>query len=149
MIVRRASLCLLVDEGDGGEVGAAAQRRLVLRHLAAPRVRLDLAARGVAPARVAAIRVTFLPGARTNWHSHPFGQTLFVVSGVGRVGVRGGPVRVIRPGDTVWIPPGEEHWHGAAPDGPMAHIAIQEKDDGRTADWLEPVADADYLRTPE
>ncbi|MGR3781755.1 MAG: (R)-mandelonitrile lyase [Albimonas sp.] len=102
-----------------------------------------------APARVAAIRVTFLPGARTNWHSHPFGQTLFVVSGVGRVGVRGGPVRVIRPGDTVWIPPGEEHWHGAAPDGPMAHIAIQEKDDGRTADWLEPVADADYLRTPE
>ncbi|MDF2232017.1 cupin domain-containing protein [Albimonas sp. CAU 1670] len=102
-----------------------------------------------APARVAAIRVTFLPGARTNWHTHPFGQTLFVVSGFGRVGTRGGPVRIIRPGDAIWFAPGEEHWHGAAPDSPMAHIAMQEKDDGRTADWLEPVADADYLRTPE
>lgn len=102
-----------------------------------------------APARVASIRVTFLPGARTNWHTHPFGQTLFVVSGVGRVGTRGGPVRIVRPGDAVWFAPGEEHWHGAAPDGPMAHIAMQEKDDGRTADWLEPVADADYLKTPE
>ncbi|WP_339948431.1 cupin domain-containing protein [uncultured Albimonas sp.] len=102
-----------------------------------------------APARVASIRVTFLPGARTNWHTHPFGQTLFVVSGFGRVGTRGGPVRVVRPGDTVWFAPGEEHWHGAAPDSPMAHIAMQEKDDGRTADWLEPVAEDDYLKTPE
>lgn len=102
-----------------------------------------------APARVASIRVTFLPGARTNWHTHPFGQTLFVVSGFGRVGTRGGPVRVVRPGDTVWFAPGEEHWHGAAPDSPMAHIAMQEKDDGRTADWLEPVAEDDYLKTSE
>ena len=101
-----------------------------------------------APARVASIRVTFLPGARTNWHSHPFGQTLFVVSGRGLCGTRGGPVHVIRPGDAVWIPPGEEHWHGAAPGSPMAHIAIQEKQDGRTADWLEPVSDADYSKTP-
>lgn len=96
------------------------------------------------PARVRALRVTFEPGARTAWHTHPLGQTLHVLSGTGRVCTRGGAVQVIRAGDTVWIPPGEEHWHGAAPDQMMCHLAIQEGQDGRTADWLEQVSDAEY-----
>jgi quercetin dioxygenase-like cupin family protein len=100
------------------------------------------------PARVNAIRVSFEPGARTNWHTHPYGQTLHVLSGLGRVQSRGGPVREIRPGDTVWIPPGEEHWHGASPEAAMVHLAIQERKDGRPADWLEPVSDEDYLSAP-
>jgi quercetin dioxygenase-like cupin family protein len=97
-----------------------------------------------APARVRALRVTFEPGARTAWHTHPLGQTLHVLSGVGRIGTRDGTVRLIRAGDTVWIPPGEEHWHGATPDQIMCHLAIQEAEGGRAADWLEPVSDADY-----
>lgn len=97
-----------------------------------------------APARVRVLRVTFEPGARTAWHTHPLGQTLHVVSGVGLIGTRGGPVETIRAGDTVWIPPREEHWHGARPDRMMCHLAIQEEADGRTADWLEPVTDAEY-----
>ncbi|MGX0902566.1 quercetin dioxygenase-like cupin family protein [Roseovarius sp. MBR-79] len=97
-----------------------------------------------APARVRALRVTFEPGARTAWHTHPLGQTLHVVSGFGLIGTRGGPVEVIRAGDTVWIPPGEEHWHGAAPDRMMCHLAIQEAEDGRTADWLAHVTDVEY-----
>lgn len=96
------------------------------------------------PARVRAVMVTFEPGARTNWHSHPLGQTLHVVSGAGRVQLDGGPVQVINAGDTVWIDPGERHWHGAGPDTRMTHLAIQEALDGKTADWLEPVSDADY-----
>lgn len=91
-----------------------------------------------------ALRVTFAPAARTAWHTHPRGQTLHVLSGVGRVARRGGVVEVIRAGDTVWIPPGEEHWHGAAPDRMMCHLAIQESEDGRTAEWLEYVSDSDY-----
>jgi len=98
------------------------------------------------PARVAAARVTFEPGSRTAWHTHPLGQTLYVVAGVGRVQTEGGPVREILPGDTVWIPPGEKHWHGAAPDHGMTHIAIQEALDGSTVEWLEKVSDADYTR---
>lgn len=100
------------------------------------------------PARVRALRVTFEPGARTAWHTHPLGQTLHVISGVGLVGVRGAAPRVIRAEDTVWIPPGEEHWHGAGPDTMMVHLAIQEAQDGRVADWLELVGDADYLAPP-
>jgi quercetin dioxygenase-like cupin family protein len=96
------------------------------------------------PARVVAIRVTFAPGARTHWHTHPLGQTLHVLSGAGRFQTWGEAVRVIRPGDTIWIPPGEKHWHGAAPDCAMVHLAMQEKLDGATVDWLEPVSDADY-----
>ncbi len=98
------------------------------------------------PARLRALKVTFSPGARTAWHTHPLGQTLYVVSGVGRVGTRDGTTRIIRAGDTVWIPPGEEHWHGAAPDTMMSHIALQEALDGSAADWLEHVSDSDYLR---
>ncbi|MEX0318246.1 MAG: cupin domain-containing protein [Ruegeria sp.] len=99
------------------------------------------------PARVRALRVAFEPGARTAWHTHPLGQTLHVLSGCGLVGLRDEAPRVIRPGDTVWIPPREEHWHGAGPETAMEHLAIQEALDGRVADWLEKVLDADYLRT--
>ena len=98
-----------------------------------------------APARVRAYRVTFEPGSRTAWHTHPLGQTLHVLCGVGRAQNRGGPVQTIRPGDTVWFAPGEEHWHGAAPGTGMVHIAMQEADDtGRHVGWLEQVSDTDY-----
>ena len=98
------------------------------------------------PARLRALRVTFEPGARTNWHTHPLGQTLHVLSGVGLVGLRGMPPHLIRPGDTVWIPPCEEHWHGATPDSQMCHLAMQEAQDGQVADWLDPVSEAEYMR---
>ena len=97
-----------------------------------------------APARLNATRVSFEPGARTAWHTHPLGQTLHVVSGFGRVQVKGGPVHEIRAGDTVWIPPGEVHWHGASPNNSMCHIAMQEALDGVYSTWLEPVTDAEY-----
>ena len=97
-----------------------------------------------APARMRAVSVSFEPGARTHWHTHPLGQTLFVLVGKGRVQLEGEPVQEIGPGDTVWIPPGEKHWHGAAPDQAMTHIAIHEALDGKHIDWLEPVTDADY-----
>lgn len=96
------------------------------------------------PARVRALRVAFEPGARTAWHTHVLGQTLHVLQGVGLVGVRGKKPDIIRAGDTVWIPPGEEHWHGAAPTTGMVHLAIQEAQDGQMTDWLEHVSDADY-----
>ncbi len=99
-----------------------------------------------APARVAAARVAFEPGARTAWHTHPLGQTLYVVSGVGCVQKQGEPVREIRAGDTVWIPPGEKHWHGAAPDHAMTHVAIQEAVNGSAVEWLEQVSEADYTK---
>ena len=92
-----------------------------------------------------AVRVNFEPGARTAWHRHPLGQTLHVLLGLGRVQGRGGPVRSIRPGDTVWIPPGEEHWHGATSDRFMAHVAVHEADEqGQVVTWLEHVTDQEY-----
>ncbi len=97
-----------------------------------------------APARVASNRVSFEPGARTNWHTHPLGQTLIVTSGCGRVQLWGGPIQEIRPGDVVWISPGEKHWHGAAPATAMTHIAIQEHLEGKAADWMEHVSDEQY-----
>jgi quercetin dioxygenase-like cupin family protein len=96
------------------------------------------------PARVVAARVSFEPGARTAWHTHPLGQTLIVTSGCGRAQRWGGPIEDIRAGDVVWFPPGEKHWHGAAPTSAMTHIAIQEHVDGKTADWLEKVSDEQY-----
>ncbi len=93
------------------------------------------------PARVSGALVTFEPGARTNWHTHPLGQTLIVTAGCGRVQRDGGPVEEIRPGDVVWFEPGEKHWHGAGTTTGMSHIAVQEKRDGSVADWLEPVTD--------
>ena len=97
-----------------------------------------------APARVNCARVAFEPGARTAWHTHPLGQTLFVISGVGRVQTKGGPVLEIRPGDTVWIPPNEKHWHGASPNNGMVHIAMHESLDGTHVTWMEHVTDEEY-----
>ena len=96
------------------------------------------------PARVACVSVTFEAGARTAWHTHPLGQTLIVTAGVGRAQRDGGPVEEIRPGDVVSFAPGEKHWHGAAPDTAMTHIAIHEAADGKVVDWLEHVTDAQY-----
>ncbi len=107
-------------------------------------VRIDPLVSAPAPARVAAAMVTFEPGARTAWHCHPLGQNLVVTSGFGRVQRWGGPIEEIRPGDVVWIPPGEKHWHGASPTTAMTHIAIQENLDGKTADWMEPATDEQY-----
>jgi quercetin dioxygenase-like cupin family protein len=97
---------------------------------------------------VRALRVYFEPGARTNWHTHPLGQILIVMDGAGRVQSWGGPLREIGPGDVVWIPPGEKHWHGAAPGSAMTHLAIQEALGGEQAAWLEPVSDETYLADP-
>lgn len=107
-------------------------------------VMLDPIADAPAPARIKAVRVSFEPAARTAWHTHPLGQTLHVMTGVGRFQTWGEPVREIRTGDTIWIPPGEKHWHGAAPTTSMVHLALQEELDGVQADWLEQVSDADY-----
>ncbi|MGJ5180980.1 (R)-mandelonitrile lyase [Bradyrhizobium oligotrophicum] len=97
-----------------------------------------------APARLNASRVSFAPGARTAWHTHPLGQTLYVVSGIGRIQAKGGLVREIRPGDVIFIPPGEKHWHGASPDNEMTHIAMQEALDGVYSNWMEHVTDEEY-----
>jgi quercetin dioxygenase-like cupin family protein len=98
------------------------------------------------PARVAGAAVTFEPGARTAWHTHPLGQTVIVTAGLGWAQRDGGPVEEIRPGDVVWFAPGEKHWHGASPTTAMTHIAIQEKLDGSAVTWLEQVTEAQYRR---
>lgn len=98
------------------------------------------------PARVAGALVTFEPGARTAWHTHPLGQTLIVMTGLGWVQRDGGPVEEIRPGDVVWFEPGEKHWHGASPQAAMSHIAVQEKLNGSPVDWMEHVTDDQYLK---
>jgi quercetin dioxygenase-like cupin family protein len=108
-------------------------------------VRIDPLFAPPEPARVAMALVTFEPGARTAWHTHPFGQTLIVTAGCGWAQREGGPKEIIRPGDTVWFAPGEKHWHGAAASTAMSHIAIQEKLNGSPVDWLEQVSDEDYL----
>lgn len=109
-------------------------------------VRTDSVFRAPAPANVANITVTFEPGARTAWHTHPLGQTLIVTQGEGWVQTEGGAKQVIRPGDVVWFAPGEKHWHGATDRHAMTHIAIHGVDaDGKNVDWLEQVTDADYL----
>jgi quercetin dioxygenase-like cupin family protein len=107
-------------------------------------VRIDPLFSAPAPARVAGAAVTFEPGARTAWHTHPLGQTLIVTAGAGLVQRDGGPVEEIRPGDVVWFAPGEKHWHGASPTTAMTHIAIQEALDGKAVDWMEHVTDAQY-----
>jgi quercetin dioxygenase-like cupin family protein len=107
-------------------------------------VRIDPLIQAVAPARVAAASVTFEPGARTAWHTHPLGQTLIVTAGFGRAQREGGPIEEIRPGDVVRFAPGEKHWHGASPTTALTHIAIQEQLDGKAVDWLEHVSDEQY-----
>jgi quercetin dioxygenase-like cupin family protein len=107
-------------------------------------VRLDPLFEAHAPARALGASVTFEPAARTAWHTHPLGQTLIVSAGFGRVQRWGGPIEELRPGDVVWIPPGEKHWHGAAPTTAMTHIAVQEQLEGKAVDWLEKVTDEQY-----
>ncbi len=107
-------------------------------------VRIDPLFQAPDPAHVSGSSVTFEPGARTAWHSHPLGQTLIVTAGSGRVQRWGGPIEEIHPGDVIWFPPGEKHWHGATPTTAMTHIAIQERLDGKTVDWMEKVSDEHY-----
>jgi quercetin dioxygenase-like cupin family protein len=107
-------------------------------------VRVDALFAAQEPARASGASVTFEPGARTAWHSHPLGQTLIVTAGCGRVQRWGGPIEEIRPGDVISIPPGEKHWHGATPTTAVTHIAIQEQFDGKAADWMEHVSDEQY-----
>ncbi|MGB8621947.1 MAG: cupin domain-containing protein [Paracoccaceae bacterium] len=112
------------------------------------KVRVDPVVDAPDPARVRAAVVTFEPGARTAWHTHPLGQTLVVLSGLGLAQTQGGPIREIRPGDTVWFGPGEKHWHGASPTVAMSHLAIQEALNGSPVDWLEHVTDEQYRADP-
>ena len=107
-------------------------------------VRIDPLLQPPDPARVVGASVTFEPGARTAWHTHPLGQTLIVTAGCGRAQRWGSPIEEIRPGDVIWFPPGEKHWHGATPTTAMTHIAIQERLEGRTVDWMEQVSDEQY-----
>jgi quercetin dioxygenase-like cupin family protein len=107
-------------------------------------VRVDPLFQAPDPARAAAASVTFEPGARTAWHTHPLGQTLIVTAGCGRARRWGGPIEEIRPGDVVRFAPGEKHWHGASPETAMTHIAIHERLDGKFVEWLEPVSDEQY-----
>ncbi|HUA98681.1 MAG TPA: cupin domain-containing protein [Terracidiphilus sp.] len=107
-------------------------------------VRIDPLFQAPEPALVQGASVTFEPGARTAWHTHPLGQTLIVTAGCGRAQRWGGPMEEIRPGDVVWFAPGEKHWHGAGPETAMTHIAIQERLAGRVVEWLEKVSDEQY-----
>jgi quercetin dioxygenase-like cupin family protein len=107
-------------------------------------VRIDPLFEAVEPARVRGASVTFEPGARTAWHTHPLGQTLIVMSGLGLAQRWGGPIEEIRPGDVVWFSPGEKHWHGASPATAMTHIAIQVALNGSPVDWMEQVSDEQY-----
>jgi len=107
-------------------------------------VRIDTAFKGDAPARIGGAIVTFEPGARTAWHTHPLGQTLVVTFGCGRVQREGGEIEEIRPGDVVWFSPGEKHWHGATPTTAMTHVAIAEALNGTVVEWMEQVSDEQY-----
>jgi len=109
-------------------------------------VRIDSPFKGTDPARVTGALVSFEPGARTAWHTHPLGQTIIITTGCGWVQRLGGPVEEVRPGDIVWFPPGEKHWHGASPTTAMSHIAIQEALDGKAVDWMEKVSDDQYRK---
>jgi quercetin dioxygenase-like cupin family protein len=109
-------------------------------------VRIDSLFQAKAPARAVGASVTFEPGARTAWHTHPLGQTIIVTAGCGWAQCEGGPVEEIRPGDVVWFPPGVKHWHGATPTTGMTHLAIQEALDGKAVDWLEQVSAEQYRK---
>ncbi|WP_145262053.1 (R)-mandelonitrile lyase [Calycomorphotria hydatis] len=109
-------------------------------------VRLDSMIPAKEPSRVSFASVTFEPGARTAWHTHPVGQHLIIVSGLGWVQQEGGPIDEVRPGDVVWFPPGVKHWHGATPSTAMTHLAIQESQNGSPVEWMEPVSDEQYRK---
>jgi quercetin dioxygenase-like cupin family protein len=113
------------------------------------RVRIESQFQREEPARVAGAIVTFEPGARSAWHTHPLGQTLIVTSGVGWTQCEGEPIVEIRAGDIIWCPPGHKHWHGATPTSAMTHIAIQEAKDGKVVTWMEKVSDEEYLKGPQ
>jgi quercetin dioxygenase-like cupin family protein len=153
LLYRRREVCILdrVRENDSMDIIACGSRPS--KRMGAPSftgtVWQDPIIQAPEPAHIRSAWVRFEPGARTAWHTHPLGQTHAVVSGVGHVQTWGGPVRVIRAGDTVWIPPGEKHWHGAAPNHAMEHIAMQEADGGgEHITWLEPVSDEQYAVQP-
>jgi quercetin dioxygenase-like cupin family protein len=110
------------------------------------RVRVEPLFEAPEPARVRGANVTFEAGARTAWHTHPLGQTLIITSGAGRVQREGGPIEEVHPGDVVWFPPNEKHWHGATPTAAMSHIAVQEALDGKVVDWMEHVTDEEYQK---
>jgi len=112
-------------------------------------VRIDPLFQAHAPARGAGNAVTFEPGARTAWHTHPLGQVLIVTFGCGWVQRQGGPIEEVHPGDVVWFEPGEKHWHGASPTTAMTHVAIQEALDGKAVEWMEKVRDDEYQRGPQ
>jgi len=112
-------------------------------------VRVDPIVQAPEPSRVTCACVTFEPGARSAWHTHPLGQTLVVTAGLGWTQCWGEPIEEIRPGDVIWCPPGKKHWHGASPTTGMAHIAITEQLNGKNVDWLEKVTDEQYLAGPE
>ncbi len=107
-------------------------------------VRIDSPFQGTDPARVSGAIVTFEPGARTNWHTHPLGQTLIMIAGCGWVQLEGSPIEEVQPGDIVWFAPGEKHWHGATATTAVTHIAIQERLEGKAVDWMEEVGDEQY-----
>ena len=109
-------------------------------------MRIDPLFQPPAPARANGAMVTFEPGARTAWHTHPLGQTLLITSGIGWVQREGGAIEEVRPGDVVWFPPRLKHWHGASPTNAMTHIAIQESVEGKSVEWMEKVTDAQYAR---
>jgi len=153
--IAATALCLPLPAGESAD--AFAQNVTVTRVGSQPSapgpeayftgpVRIDAPFKGSGDARIGGATVTFSPGARTAWHTHPLGQTLIVTAGLGLAQREGGPVEEIRPGDVVWFEPGEKHWHGASPTVGMTHIAIQEQKDGRVVDWLEPVSDEDHAR---
>ena len=112
-------------------------------------VRIDSLFQTPEPARGFGASVTFEPGARSDWHSHPLGQTLIVTNGCGLVQSWGGPVQEIRPGDVIWTAPGEKHWHGAKPETAMTHIAIQERKEGKMVEWNEKVSEEQYKTAPK
>ena len=132
-----ASEIRIIPNGAQPSIKGAAQNFIGAVHV-------DGLFKGEAPARIAGGTVTFEPGARTAWHTHPLGQTLIVTAGVGYVQQEGGPRQEIRPGDTVWIPPNTRHWHGASATSGMTHIAIAEAEDGQTVTWAEQVSEAQY-----
>jgi quercetin dioxygenase-like cupin family protein len=126
--------------------GSAASRRAPADYFTGA-VWQDPIVEAPAPGNVRASVVRFEPGARTAWHTHPLGQTLIVTAGFGRAQHWGGPIEDLRPGDVVWFPPGEKHWHGASPTTAMTHIAIQEQLDGKVVEWMEQVSDEQYERS--
>ena len=153
--VGQATIAKVLDSSPGGKERRWRSNELALRRPARglgsgspERLRIDPLFTAPEPARAVGASVTFEPGARTAWHTHPLGQTLIVIAGCGWAQREGGPVEEIHPGDVVWFPPGEKHWHGATAVTAMSHIAIQEKLEGKTVDWMERVTDEQYRVAP-